>query len=83
LKLFFSKFLSVNIEKLNYGLCARLLNAKYYPFGKLTDTAFIKNALPCWQGITHGLELLKQGVDWRIINGKKTRIGRDNWIPRG
>jgi hypothetical protein len=53
------------------SLCARLLKAKYFPFGKLTYNAFIKNASPCWQGITHGLELLKQCVVWRIINGKR------------
>jgi hypothetical protein len=65
------------------SLCARLLKAKYYPSGELTDTAFIKNPSPCWQGIMHGLELLKKGIIWRIGNGEKVRIWRDNWIPRG
>jgi hypothetical protein len=31
----------------------------------------------------HGLELLKQGVIWRIGNGSQVRIWRDPWIPRG
>jgi hypothetical protein len=31
----------------------------------------------------HGLELLKKGAMWRIGNGKKVRIWRDSWIPRG
>jgi hypothetical protein len=31
----------------------------------------------------HGLELLKKGIIWRIGDGKKVRIWRDNWIPRG
>jgi ribonuclease HI len=31
----------------------------------------------------HGLELLKKGIVWRIGNGKKVRIWRDNWVPRG
>jgi hypothetical protein len=53
------------------SLFARLLKGKYFPFGNLMDTTFIKNASPCWQGITHSLELLKQGVVWRIINGKR------------
>jgi hypothetical protein len=30
-----------------------------------------------------GLELLKKGIVWRVGNGKKNRIWRDNWIPRG
>jgi hypothetical protein len=46
------------------SLCARLLKAKYYPSGELTDTAFVKNPSPGWQGIMHGLELLKKGIIW-------------------
>jgi hypothetical protein len=46
------------------SLCARIMKAKYYPAGELTDTAFIKNPSPCWQGIAHGLELLKKGIVW-------------------
>jgi hypothetical protein len=42
------------------SLCARLRKAKYYPDGDLLDTAFIKNISPYWQGITHGLDLLKK-----------------------
>jgi hypothetical protein len=44
------------------SLCARLLKAKYYPSGELTDTAFITNPSPRWQGIMHGLELLKMAL---------------------
>jgi hypothetical protein len=65
------------------SLCARLLKAKYYPNDVLTDTTFIKNSSPTWQGITHGLELLKKGLVWRIVNGKRIRIWRDNWLARG
>ena len=65
------------------SLCARLLKAKYYPHGNLADTAFIQNASPCWQGICHGLDLLKKGIVWRIGVGDKVRVWRDNWIPRG
>ena len=56
------------------SLCAKVLKAKYYPDGELTDTAFIQNPSPGWQGIVHGLELLKKGIVWRVGNGKKVRI---------
>jgi hypothetical protein len=46
------------------SLCAKVLKAKYYPNGELTDTAFIKNQSPSWQGVVHGLELLKKGLVW-------------------
>jgi hypothetical protein len=65
------------------SLCARLLKAKYFPAGDLLDTAFIQNASPCWQGICHGLDLLKHGMIWRVNSGSKIRIWRDNWLPRG
>jgi hypothetical protein len=65
------------------SLCARLLKSKYYPVGDLADTAFIQNSSPSWQGIMHGLELLKHGVIWRVVSGSKIKIWRDNWVPRG
>jgi hypothetical protein len=65
------------------SLCARLLKSKYYPSGELTDTVFSQGVSPCWQGITHGLELLKKGIIWRIGSGTKVKIWRDNWLPRG
>jgi hypothetical protein len=51
------------------SLCARLLKARYYPNGNLLDTAFIRNPSPSWQGVMHGLELLKRGAIWRIGTG--------------
>ncbi|KAG2657216.1 hypothetical protein PVAP13_1KG187831 [Panicum virgatum] len=64
------------------SLCAHLLKARYYPRGCLVDTSFCSNASSTWQSILHGLELLKQGVIWRIGDGRKVRIWRDPWIPR-
>jgi hypothetical protein len=64
------------------SLCARLLKAKYYPNGNLLDTVFSSDASASWKGVEHGLELLKKGVIWRIGNGKKVRIWRDNWLSR-
>jgi hypothetical protein len=65
------------------SLCAKLLKAKYYPNGNLIDTAFCTNPSSTWQSILHGLDLLKQGVIWRIGNGSQERIWRDPWIPMG
>ncbi|KAK3141905.1 hypothetical protein QOZ80_4BG0339710 [Eleusine coracana subsp. coracana] len=59
------------------SLCAQLLKAKYNPRGELIDTVFAADASPTWRGIEHGLELLKQGVIWRIGPGTKVRIWQD------
>jgi hypothetical protein len=65
------------------SLCARLLKAKYFPRGSLIDTVTPANASPTWNAILHCLDLLKQGLIWRIGNGASVRIRRDPWIPRG
>jgi hypothetical protein len=64
------------------SLAARLMKAIYYPRGNLIDTVFRSDASPVWHGIEHGLDLLKQGIVWRVGDGKNIRIWRDNWLPR-
>ncbi|VAI62883.1 unnamed protein product [Triticum turgidum subsp. durum] len=64
------------------SLCARLLKSKYYPNGNLEDTVFSGNASSTWTAISHGLDLLKKGLIWRVGNGWSIRIWRDTWIPK-
>ena len=64
------------------SLCAKILKAKYYPNGHILDTVFPQATSVNWQGIMHGLELLKQEVIWRVVDGKNVNIWRDNWLPR-
>lgn len=65
------------------SLCARVLKAKYYPNGTITDIAFPSVSSPTWKGIVHGLELLKKGLIWRIGDGRKTKIWRNHWVAHG
>ena len=60
------------------SLCAKLMKAKYYPHGHILDTVFPQSASVTWQGIMHGLELLKNGVIWRVGDGSSINIWRDN-----
>jgi hypothetical protein len=62
------------------SLCARLLKAKYYLRGELVDIVFPADASPTWKSIAYGLELLKEGIIWRIGSGEKVQIWRDPWI---
>ena len=62
------------------NLCAQVLQARYYPAGKLEDTVFMGNASSSWQAISHGLELLKKGSIWQVSNGRSIRVCH-NWIP--
>lgn len=36
-----------------------------------------------WQSILQGLNLLKQGIIWRVGDGTNIKIWDDRWIPRG
>ncbi|KAI4977715.1 hypothetical protein ZWY2020_014269 [Hordeum vulgare] len=62
------------------SVCAQVIKAKYYPNGALEDTVFTGNASSTWQAITYGLQLLKNGLIWRVGNGEYIRIWRDPWI---
>lgn len=55
------------------NLCAQVLKARYYPKVKLEDTTFTGNASSSWQAISHGLDLLKKGLVWRV--GTERSIG--------
>jgi hypothetical protein len=35
-----------------------------------------------WRSIQKGLRVLRNGMIWRIGNGRSVRIWRDPWIPR-
>jgi hypothetical protein len=64
------------------SLCARLLKAKYYPNGKLVDSVFSGDASPTWKAIEHGMDLLKEGIIWRVGSGSKIQIWSDRWLNR-
>jgi hypothetical protein len=36
-----------------------------------------------WRSILCGLEILKEGVVWRVGDGEQIRVWTDPWIPRG
>jgi hypothetical protein len=57
------------------SLCVRVLRAKYFPNGVLTDTIFPKNASSTWQAIAHGLELLQKGLFGALEMGPKFAYG--------
>jgi ribonuclease HI len=58
------------------------LRAKYFP-GKSILEAYAKNGISyTWRSILKGVELLKEGLIWRIGDGRSVNIWRDPWIPR-
>jgi hypothetical protein len=64
------------------SLCARVLKAKYFPSGNLLVTVFAGTTSQTWRAIEYGLDLLKQGIIWKVGDGSSIRIWRDNWLSR-
>jgi hypothetical protein len=63
------------------SLCASVLQAKYYPHGDILLAGPKAGSSFTWQSILAGLTTLKRGLIWRVGNGEKINIWRDNWIP--
>jgi hypothetical protein len=64
------------------SICARLLKAKYFPNGELVDSVFSADSSHTWKAVVHWLDLVKQGIIWRIGSGSNVNIWRDPWICR-
>ena len=54
--------------------CLDMIAPLEMPNGKLEDTVFTGNSSSLWQAISHGLDLLKKGLLWRVGNGTSIRI---------
>jgi len=63
------------------SLCARVLRAKYYPFGDILNCQLKKGASYVWQSIWAGIQTFKKGCIWRVGDGSKINIWEDHWIP--
>jgi hypothetical protein len=63
------------------SLCAKVLRAKYFCDGDLLNAEPFPGMSYVWRSILKGIEILKQGVIWRVGNGAKIKIWSDPWIP--
>jgi hypothetical protein len=64
------------------SLCARVLKGRYYPNSDFWSATKPRSSSYTWRSILHGRDLLTQGIQWGIGDGKKVRILSDNWVPR-
>ena len=54
-----------------------------FPTGNLLEARPRGGMSYTWRSILKGLQLLKDGLIWRVGNGKTINIWKDPWIPRG
>ncbi|CAN6374879.1 unnamed protein product [Urochloa humidicola] len=64
------------------SLCAQVLRAKYYPEGNPLKASPGRNMSYTWRSILSGLEVLKEGLVWRIGDGSKVNVWEDAWLPK-
>jgi hypothetical protein len=64
------------------SLCARVLKARYADNRDLLSAKCPKRSSYTWRSVLHGRDLLKEGLFWRVGDGKKIKVWEHNWIPR-
>jgi hypothetical protein len=64
-------------------LCGQVLKAKYFPNSDILHCVPRVGISYTWRSILKGVELLKEGLIWRIGNGEKVKIWEDPWLPKG
>ncbi|KAJ1256423.1 hypothetical protein BS78_K029100 [Paspalum vaginatum] len=65
------------------SLCAQVLQVKYYPDGNLLEAKPKARISYTWRSILKGLDLVKEGLIWRIGDGNNVNIWTDPCLPRG
>lgn len=62
------------------SLIAKILKAKYYPDCSVLEALLGKKPSFAWKSIQGSCEVMREGLIWRVGNGKKVSIWKDKWI---
>jgi hypothetical protein len=62
------------------SLCAQVLKAKYYLHSTILEAVPRDGMSYSFRSILRGVELLKEGLIWRIGDGANVNIWSDSWL---
>jgi hypothetical protein len=65
------------------SLCSKVLVARYFPTGDVLSAVPSIGMSYVWCSILKGIQLLKEGLIWRVGTGDNICIWQDPWIPNG
>jgi ribonuclease HI len=65
------------------SLCCEVLKAMYFPDTTILEAKPKPGMSYSWRSILQGLQLLKEGVIWRVGTGEHIKVWTDPWTPRG
>lgn len=63
------------------SLAARVMKEKYYLQQEFLSASLGASPSYAWHSILNSRPLLKEGLIWRVGDGKSIRIWRDKWLP--
>jgi hypothetical protein len=58
------------------------LKARYYPSTSILEAKATVGISYSWRSILKGVNLMKEGLVWRIGDGPNVRIWEDQWLNR-
>jgi hypothetical protein len=64
------------------SLCAQVLKAKYFPNTSILEAVVAPGISYTWRSILKGVNLLKEGIVWRVGDGSSINIWTDPWLNR-
>lgn len=63
------------------SLVAYILKEKYFRNGGMIEAKLGQGSYYLWRSLWSALKLVKEGMIWRVDDGKRVEIWRDNWLP--
>jgi ribosomal protein L37AE/L43A len=63
------------------SLVAQIMKGKYYPRNTVLEASIGRNPSFAWRSIQSSCDFVKEGLVWRVGNGRKVRIWKDRWLP--
>lgn len=64
------------------SLVFKVLQARYYKNSSFLSANTGSNPSFIWRSILWKRQVIKKGLRWRIGNGRKVVVYKDNWLPR-
>lgn len=63
------------------SLASQILKAKYFPHTDVLNSRLGNNPSQIWRSIRSALDLIREGMLWRIGNNRSVNIWDTNWLP--
>ncbi|XP_058759858.1 uncharacterized protein LOC131633155 [Vicia villosa] len=63
------------------SLFERFFKGRYYPRGRITEAPVGFKPSYAWRSLLSAKDVVVAGSRWRVGNGDKINVWRDNWVP--